>query len=434
MEKPSGDGRRSGLDTTILVVVVIIAGVVVVLSFTNTAKLAKELGLQPLLTAGLVELLFASLLFIRARQRATQRNVPLFLSFGYFASLGFVTGVNMWGLSLENPTIGPIVGGAISAAMWLMESVLVWLWVDSHKPHEKSLRELKKEAKARRRAAKLKQEIEWMDWLAQKPDMALVRRARREEEKRKAIVAGGLPLFFDQAESAIRNTAASESTRGIGACENTPANTATTTTTRTGTSETCTTNDNVNNINTRTGITTTSTMPPVARYINENTARTTSGIGGDEGNTSNYTSHSRTKGAGSTFDAATNTGGESTNEGTRKNTTTGTTRKKNTATARDESTSEGTSTTTNTETTNTSTRESTRKKASTTTTTSRKTGGHLRLVDVDLEQVKNVALAIYEKEGKLPGRPRLRKEANCRENQARRVLAELKEQMKEEAI
>lgn len=199
--------KRSGLDKLILVVVVIVAGVVVALSFTNTAKLAKELGLQPLLTAGLVELLFASLLFIRARQRATRRNVPRFLSTGYFMSLGFVTGVNMWGLSLENPTIGPIVGGAISAAMWLMESVLVWLWIDSHRPHQKSLRELKKEAKARRKAARLSQEIEWMDWLAQKPDMALVRKARREEEKRLAIVAEGLPVFFDQVEIGLAETA-----------------------------------------------------------------------------------------------------------------------------------------------------------------------------------------------------------------------------------
>src|SRR5690606_29125468 len=116
--------KRTVLDWTILCVVVAIAAVVILLSFTNTAKLAVELGLNEYLTAGLVELLFASLLFIRGRQRALQRNVPFFLSVGYFASLGFVTGVNMWGLAIENPTIGPIVGVAISLAMWLMESTL----------------------------------------------------------------------------------------------------------------------------------------------------------------------------------------------------------------------------------------------------------------------------------------------------------------------
>ncbi len=129
--------KRSLLDVVILGVVVVIALVVIALSFSNTRLLARELGLNEYLTAGLVEILFASLLFIRGRQRATRRNVPLFLSIGYFTSLGFVTGVNMYGLYQENTIVGPIVGGAISAAMWLMESVLVWLWVDSHRPHRK---------------------------------------------------------------------------------------------------------------------------------------------------------------------------------------------------------------------------------------------------------------------------------------------------------
>lgn len=192
--------NRTFLDWAILFVVVATALVVILLSFGNTAKLAEELGLQPLLTAGLVELLFASLLFIRGRQRATGRNVPSFLSVGYFTSLAFVTGVNMWGLAIENPTIGPVVGGAISAAMWLMESTLVWLWTESHQPHQKTLRELKREAEREVRAAKLRQQINWLKYEAREPDLDLIRRARKAEKRRKKAVQKGLPVFFVMAD------------------------------------------------------------------------------------------------------------------------------------------------------------------------------------------------------------------------------------------
>lgn len=188
--------KRSLLDVVILGVVVVIALVVIALSFSNTRLLARELGLNEYLTAGLVEILFASLLFIRGRQRATRRNVPLFLSIGYFTSLGFVTGVNMYGLYQENTIVGPIVGGAISAAMWLMESVLVWLWVDSHRPHRKRMKELKREAKKQIEEIKLKQQLEWMIWEAQKPNLDLIIKARKAEEKRKEIEEEGLPEFF----------------------------------------------------------------------------------------------------------------------------------------------------------------------------------------------------------------------------------------------
>src|SRR5690606_5319596 len=140
--------KRTALDKVILGVVIVIALVVIALSFSNTKLLARELGLNEYLTAGLVEILFASLLFIRGRQRATQRNVPIFLTTGYFISLAFVTGVNMWGLSMENQVIGPVVGIAISGSMWLMESTLVWLWTDSHRPHKKSAKELEQIGRA----------------------------------------------------------------------------------------------------------------------------------------------------------------------------------------------------------------------------------------------------------------------------------------------
>lgn len=215
MKKENIEKERSLLDKAILFIVIIIAGVVIGLSFQNTAKLALELKLNPYLTAGLVELLFGSLLFIRGRQRATQRNVPTFLTAGYFSSFLFVTGVNMWGLALESPTIGPIVGIAISGAMWLMESVLVWLWVDSHRPHKKKMKELKREAKKQIEEIKLKQQLNWMLWEAQKPDMTLIEKARKVEERRKAIAEKGMPEFFrpdqdqsekDQSNNQLKNT------------------------------------------------------------------------------------------------------------------------------------------------------------------------------------------------------------------------------------
>lgn len=190
--------KRSMLDKFILWVVVIIAIVVISLSFHNTSILAQELGLNSYLTAGLVEILFASLLFIRGRQRATQRHVPLFLSAGYYTSFIFVTGVNMWGLSQSNSLIGPIVGLAISGAMWLMENTLVWLWTESDQPHKKSVKELMKEAQREIQEEKVIQRIEWMKWEAKKPDLKLIKEARKAEEKRKEIIGDGLPEFFLQ--------------------------------------------------------------------------------------------------------------------------------------------------------------------------------------------------------------------------------------------
>jgi hypothetical protein len=101
--------KRTTLDIIVLGLVVVIAFIAVALSFQNTMVLSKGLGLNPYLTAGLVEILFASLLFIRGRQRALQRNIPIFLEIGYFASLGFVTAVNMYGLSQKNLIIGSIL-------------------------------------------------------------------------------------------------------------------------------------------------------------------------------------------------------------------------------------------------------------------------------------------------------------------------------------
>lgn len=47
----------------------------------------------------------------------------------------------------------------------------------------------------------------------------------------------------------------------------------------------------------------------------------------------------------------------------------------------------------------------------------------------ELEHIKQVALEIYRKEGKVPGRPRIQKETGCNEGQAKRVRAWLKEEL-----
>lgn len=188
--------KRTILDIIVLGIVVIIAGIIIALSFHNTAYLAEVLKINPYLAAGVVEILFGSLLFIRGRQRALQRNVPIFLEIGYFISLGFVTAVNMYGLAQENLWIGLIVGLAISGAMWLMENTLVWLWTRSYEPYQKNIKELMKDAKLEIEEEKVIQRIEWMRSEARKPDLRLIKDARQADEERKKVIGDGLPEYF----------------------------------------------------------------------------------------------------------------------------------------------------------------------------------------------------------------------------------------------
>lgn len=191
--------KRTGMDYVALVVVVAIAAVVIVLSYHSTEKLALSLGFPPLLTAGMIEMMFASLLFIRSRQRATRKNVPSFLEYGYWISLGFVTMVNIWGLiqiSTVHWIIAGIVALAISGSMWLMENVLVWLWVDADKPHVVTVKEQLEKVKRKIKEEKMLQQMEWMMHDAKKPDLRLIKEARRAEEKRKQVLEQGLPEYF----------------------------------------------------------------------------------------------------------------------------------------------------------------------------------------------------------------------------------------------
>jgi len=76
-------------------------------------------------------------------------------------------------------------------------------------------------------------------------------------------------------------------------------------------------------------------------------------------------------------------------------------------------------------------------KSSSTTGTTGQTGKETKLevleggkkLEPELEHIKQVALEIYRKEGKVPGRPRIQKETGCNEGQAKRVRAWLKEEL-----
>ncbi|MXQ53449.1 hypothetical protein [Shimazuella alba] len=59
-----------------------------------------------------------------------------------------------------------------------MESVLLWLWVDSHKPYQKSIREHIQATKRDIKEEKTIQQIEWMKWEDQEPDLRLIKEAR----------------------------------------------------------------------------------------------------------------------------------------------------------------------------------------------------------------------------------------------------------------
>lgn len=195
--------EKALIDKLVLAVVGLLALTIIALSFHNTAALAKVLKLNPKLAACLVEMLFGSLLFIRARQRALQRNVPHFLEIGYFCSLAFVTAVNMWGLGQIHNT-GYVVGAAVTGAMWLMENTLVWLWTDSHRPHEKSVREMQREVRKEIKRTRALQWIAWRRHEGKKPDLALVKKARKAEDNRRKVVENGLPDFFQTQANRIK--------------------------------------------------------------------------------------------------------------------------------------------------------------------------------------------------------------------------------------
>lgn len=214
--------KRTFLDWLILFVVVGVAILVIASSFHNTTKLARTLGMPPLLVAGSVEIAFSIFLFLRGHQRALKLNVPLFLHTLYFGVLALVTGVNMWGLSDMHTIWGPIIGFAISVLMWGMETTLVWFWTEKDRPHQKTPWEKMREAKKEIKEEKIIQMIEYMKNEAKKPSLALIKRARRDEKKRKRIETGqsfwswskseeeGLPEYFREKRPDLEEVIAEE--------------------------------------------------------------------------------------------------------------------------------------------------------------------------------------------------------------------------------
>jgi hypothetical protein len=172
------------------------AAVIIYLSFGNTAMFAESLGLPPLGAAFLVEVLFGLLLFLRARQRAMKLKVPMFLHLGYFVVFCLVTAVNMYGLSLNNSDYGGVAGLAISGSMWLLETILVWLFTKSHEPYRKSIWRQKWEALREAWEMRMIQEIRWIKYDAERADLKLVKKVRREEKRRKKVIGDDLPEFF----------------------------------------------------------------------------------------------------------------------------------------------------------------------------------------------------------------------------------------------
>lgn len=200
--------KRTKLDWVMLLIVVGVAVLIIASSFHNTKKLAEVLGMPPLLAASIVEIAFTTFLFLRGRQRALGLNTPLFLHGLYFGLLALVTGVNMWGLSIENQAWGLIIGASISGLLWGMETTLVWLWTDSHRPHQKSLWEIKREADREAKEEKIIQEIEWKKYEAKLPSLSLIKKVRKREKEREKVVAEGLPQYFLQKPEPIKEIVA----------------------------------------------------------------------------------------------------------------------------------------------------------------------------------------------------------------------------------
>lgn len=174
----------------------------ILLSFGQTKEVAKFVGAEsPLHQAAfsiILEGLFAFTLLTRADQRAQGLHVPLFLNIAYYGLLGAITAINISVLYKHNPVFGPFVGVIIAGTMLYAEKLFVWKSTEANKPARKKPRELMREAKREIKEEKIMQRIEWLKWEAQKPDLKLIRMARKAEEKRKEVVGDGLPEFFLQ--------------------------------------------------------------------------------------------------------------------------------------------------------------------------------------------------------------------------------------------
>lgn len=200
--------KRTLSDWLVFGVVALVAVLVIGTSFHSTSKLAEMLGIHPYLAAGLVELLFGTLLLLRGRQRALQLNVPPFLDYGYYAALLLVTSINCWSLSQMHIVWGIVIGIAVSGFMALMEQIMVWYWTKREEPYKPSIQELKRKAMAEIKEEEACQWIEWKRYEASKPSLPLMREARKADEKRAKEEAKGIPVYFLQQQEPIQQIVA----------------------------------------------------------------------------------------------------------------------------------------------------------------------------------------------------------------------------------
>lgn len=192
------NNMRKVFISVIFIVVVLTAVTLVALSFVSTSKIAAEVRVSPWLLIALVEIPFASLLAIRGFQRAHQLDLPAWLNLGYYASFAIVTSVNVYGLSQSAALLGVLVGLAVSGVMLLMDQLLVWLIIHSHKPHQKSARELLKEAKEVTKLNETKELIKYMHWESDQPALSLIKKTRKDAEKRAKVMEAGVSEYIQQ--------------------------------------------------------------------------------------------------------------------------------------------------------------------------------------------------------------------------------------------
>jgi hypothetical protein len=176
----------------------------ILLSFGQTKEVAEFVGAEtPIHKAAfsiILEGLFAFTLLTRADQRAQGLHVPLFLNVAYYGLLGSITAINISVLYRHHPIFGPPLGLLIACTMLYAERLFVWKSTEADKPARKKPRDLLKEAKRDIKEEKIMQHIEWLKWEAKKPDLKLIKQARKAEEKRKAVEGDRLPQFFLERE------------------------------------------------------------------------------------------------------------------------------------------------------------------------------------------------------------------------------------------
>jgi hypothetical protein len=200
----------------------------ILLSFGQTKEVAEFVGAEtPIHKAAfsiILEGLFAFTLLTRADQRAQGLHVPLFLNVAYYGLLGSITAINISVLYRHHPIFGPPLGLLIACTMLYVEKLFVWKSTEADKPAQKKLKDMLKEAKQEIKEEQVMQEIEYLKYEARRPSLKLIKRARKDQRKRKRIEQGksilsvilpwrkneeqGLPEYFLQKKDPIKEIVA----------------------------------------------------------------------------------------------------------------------------------------------------------------------------------------------------------------------------------